>query len=65
MMTDGYTFNRVKFTQDEETCIRLLLTEARDLGYPSNKEKWYPMIDSIFQKFFNSNIQEAQEFQTL
>ena len=61
----GYTFNRVKFTANEETCILKFLNNARECGYPSDNEQWYPVIDSIIQKFFNSNIKEAQEFQTL
>jgi len=61
----GYTFNRVKFTKDEETCILKFLNDARECGYPSANEQWYPVIDSIIQKFFNSDIQEAQPFQTL
>ncbi|NBP00178.1 MAG: hypothetical protein EBU90_08620 [Proteobacteria bacterium] len=60
----GYTFNRVEFTANEETCILKFLNEARECGYPSKNEQWYPVIDSIIQKFFDSNIQEAQEFQT-
>ena len=63
-MTDGYTLNRVKFTKDEETCILKFLNDARECGYPSKNEQWYPVIDSIIQKFFNSDIKEAQEFQT-
>ena len=61
----GYTFNRVEFTANEETCILKFLNQARECGYPSANEEWYPVIDSIFSKFFNSNIKEAQEFQTL
>jgi len=64
-MHTGYTFNRVHFTPDEETCILKFLNQARDCGYPSANEEWYPVIDSIISKFFDSNIQEAQEFQTL
>ena len=64
-MTDGYTLNRVKFTPNEETCILKFLNDARECGHPSANEQWYDTIDSIFQKFFNSNIKEAQEFQTL
>jgi hypothetical protein len=60
----GYTLNRVKFTKDEETCILKFLNDARECGYPSNNEQWYPVIDSIIQKFFDSDIKEAQEFQT-
>jgi hypothetical protein len=43
--------NQINLTQDEENCIMLLLTEARQLGYPSNKEPWYPVIDSIVSKY--------------
>jgi len=64
-MTTGYTLNRVKFTKDEETCILKFLNQARECGYPSSNEQWYPVIDSIIQKFFNSDIKEAQPFQTL
>ena len=64
-MTDGCTFNRVKFTANEETCILKFLNDARECGYPSKNEQWYPVIDSIIQKFFNSDIKEAQPFQTL
>jgi hypothetical protein len=59
--------NRINLTQDEENCIMLLLTEARQLGYPSTKEMWYPVIDSIVSKYTKkkySNIR-AEAFQTL
>lgn len=63
-MTDGYTFNRVDFTANEETCILKFLTEAQNRDIIKDKE-WQPVIDSIFQKFFDSNIKEAQAFQTI
>ena len=63
-MTDGYTFNRVEFTDNEETCILKFLTEAQNRDLIKDKE-WQPVIDSIFQKFFDSNIKEAQAFQTI
>jgi hypothetical protein len=59
--------NRINLTQDEENCIMLLLTEARQLGYNSNKEQWYPVIDNIVSKYTKkkySNIR-AEAFQTL
>lgn len=59
-MTTGYTFNRVKFTQDEETCI---LRSLRN-WYHSNDPEWYPIISSIMKKYYDSDIKEAQEFQT-
>ena len=43
--------NYINLTQEEENCIMLLLTEARQLGYPSSKEPWYPVIDSIVSKY--------------
>ena len=63
-MTDGYTFNRVELTANEETCILKFLTEAQNRDLIKDKE-WQPVIDSIFQKFFDSNIKEAQAFQTI
>jgi ATP-dependent Clp protease adapter protein ClpS len=63
-MTDGYTFNRVDFTANEETCILKYLVQAQNRN-SSDDEQWQSVIDSILQKFFNSNIKEAQEFQTL
>ena len=63
-ITDGYTFNRVEFTANEETCILKFLTEAQNRDLIKDKE-WQPVIDSIFQKFFDSNIKEAQAFQTI
>ena len=62
-MTDGYTFNRVEFTANEENCILKFLTEAQNRDRIKDKE-WQPVSDSIFQKFFDSNIKEAQAFQT-
>ena len=64
-MTTGYTLNRVNFTQDQDTSILRFLNQARECGYPSGNSIWYDTIDSIIQKFFDSNIKEAQEFQTL
>lgn len=63
-MTDGYTFTRVKFTANEETCILKFLVEAQNRDLIKDKQ-WQPVIESILQKFLNSNIKEAQEFQTL
>jgi hypothetical protein len=54
-MTDGYTFNRVEFTANEETCILKFLTEAQNRDLIKDKE-WQPVIDSIFQKFFETGV---------
>ena len=64
-MTDGYTFNRVEFTKDEETCILRLLFQARDCGRIEMEEEWYPVINDLITKYYSSNIKEAQPFQTL
>ena len=64
-MTTGYTLNRVDFTPDEETCILKFLRQAQECGYPSANEPWYPVIDSIMQKYYDSDVKEAQWWQTL
>lgn len=63
-MTTGYTLNRVNFTRDEEACILYFLRQAEECGYPSSNEPWYPVIDSIFQKYYDSDVKEAQSWQT-
>ena len=62
-MNTGYTLNRVNFTKDEETCILRFLNQAQECGYPSSNEPWYPIINSIMQKYYDSDVKEAQEFQ--
>jgi hypothetical protein len=60
--------NQLNLTQDEETCIMRFLTQARQSGHPSVNEEWYPVIDSITQKYMKRkyrNITEAQPWQTL
>jgi hypothetical protein len=59
--------NRINLTQDEENCIMLLLTEARELGYPSSREPWYPVIDSIVSKYLKKKYENvhAEEWQTV
>lgn len=63
-MNTGYTLNRVNFTQDEETCILKFLREAQECGYPSGNEPFYPIINSILRKYYDSDIKEAQFWQT-
>jgi hypothetical protein len=63
-MNTGYTFKRVKFAQDEETCILRLLFQARDCGNCSVDQEWHPVINDLITKYYNSDIKEAQEFQT-
>jgi hypothetical protein len=60
--------NRINLTQDEENCILFFLNDARGLTHLNNKEQWYPVIDTILQKYLKkkySNLTEAQPFQTL
>jgi hypothetical protein len=64
-MTTGYTLNRVDFTPDEETCILKFLRQAQECGYPSSNEEWYPVINSIMQKYYDSDVKETQWWQTL
>ena len=63
MTNTGYTFDRVKLTQDEQTCILALLRDAR----VNDNEVWHPVIDSIVSKYTKRkyrNITEAQHWQT-
>jgi hypothetical protein len=64
-MTTGYTLNRVDFTPEEETCILKFLRQAQECGHPSANEPWYPVINSIMQKYYDSDVKEAQSWQTL
>ena len=60
--------NRLNLTQDEENCILFFLQDARGLSQLTHKEQWYPVIDTILQKYLKkkySNITEARPFQTL
>jgi len=64
-MNTGYDLNRVNLTKDEQTCILKFLRDAEECGYPSANEPWYPVIQSIFQKYYNSDIKEVQSWQTV
>jgi hypothetical protein len=59
--------NRLNLTQDEENCIVFLLNDARGISHLSNKEQWYPVIDSITQKYLKKKYENtrAEAFQTL
>ena len=59
-MNTGYTLNRVEFTKDEETCILKFLNQAQECGYPSDNEPWYPVINSIMMKYYDSDVKEYQ-----
>jgi len=60
-----YSLNRVDLTEDEQKCILHFLRQAEECGYPSGNEPWYPIINSIFRKYYSTEIQEAQPWQTL
>ena len=59
--------NRLNLTQDEENCIVFLLNDARGISHLSNKEQWYPVIDSITQKYLKKKYENtrAEASQTL
>jgi hypothetical protein len=58
--------NRLNLTQDEENCIVFLLNDARGISYLSNKEQWYPVMDSIVSKYLKKKYENtrAEAFQT-
>jgi hypothetical protein len=61
-MTTGYTLNRIDFTPDEETCILRFLRQAQECGA---NEPWNPVINSIMQKYYDSDVKEIHPWQTL
>ena len=67
-MSNSNIFNTIELTQDEENCILFFLNDARGLAHLNNKEQWYPVIDTILQKYMikkYSNITEAQQLRSL
>jgi hypothetical protein len=58
----GYDLNRVDLTQDEQTCIRHFLRQALEC---EDNEPWYDTINSIFMKYYDSDVKEAQDWQTV
>ena len=46
--------NKVEFTRDEQECILHFLREAAECGYPSANEPFYPLINSILVKYYNT-----------
>ena len=47
-----YDLNKVELTEQEQNCILLFLQEAQACGYPSRNEPFYPIINSIMQKYY-------------
>ena len=39
-------------SNDELECVRVFLTKARDCGYPSGNEPFYPAIESVLNKIY-------------
>ena len=50
-------FNRIYLTQEEEDCILHFLREAENSGHPSVNEPYYPIINSILQKYWKKHKQ--------
>lgn len=39
-------------TNDELECVRKFLSDARDCGYPSGNEPFYPTIERVLDKIY-------------
>lgn len=39
-------------TNDELECVRKFLSDARDCGYPSGNEPFYPTIERVLNKIY-------------
>jgi len=42
-----------------------LLYQARDCEHSGIDEEWKPLCNDLITKYYNSNIKEAQDWQTL
>ena len=49
------TFNEVEFTREMEDCIIHFLLQAESCGYPSANEPYYPIINKIMMKYYETD----------
>ena len=47
-----WTMNTIQLDDNELECVRYFLQHARDAGYPSGNEPYYPAIDKIMSKIY-------------
>lgn len=55
-----YDLNKVILTEEEQNCIILFLQEAQECGYPSRNEPFYPIINRIMNKYYDTDEWEGQ-----
>ena len=54
-----YDLNKVILTQEDQECILHFLSQARECGYPSSNEPYYPIIDRIMNNYYDTDETEG------
>ena len=57
----NYDLNKVILTEEEQECILHFLREAQGCGYPSSNEPYYPIINKIMNKYYDTEEWEGQK----
>lgn len=56
-----YDLNKVILTEEEQNCILHFLRDAAGCGYPSANEPFYPIINRIMNKYYDTEEWEGQK----
>ena len=54
-----YDLNKVILTEEDQECILHFLRQAQDCGYPSANEPYYPIINRIMNKYYDTEEWEG------
>ena len=57
-----YDLNKVILTQEEQDTILHFLRQAQDCGYPSANEPYYPAINRIMNKYYDTDEWEGKPY---
>ena len=55
-----YNLNKVILTEEEQECILHFLRQAQECGYPSANEPYYPIINRIMTKYYDTDEWDGQ-----
>ena len=50
-----YDLNKVILTEEDQATILHFLRQARECGYPSSNEPYYPIIDRIMNNYYDTD----------
>ena len=57
----SYDLNKVELTREEQNTILHFLHQAQGCGYPSANEPFYPHIQTIMSKYYNTEEKWNEE----